>query len=576
MPALRLLISCLLVSCLFTPGLAAAAARKDDAPLDALVARYLADYWQRQPERASAAGLSAHDGRLRTLSTAEIGAEAAALRAMLAEHAAIDPDTLASLDAQVDHDLLGRHARIRLAEIDRFPRWQREPGEYLPLSPLTALLAESDRPAAERADDLRKRLDRLPARYAAGRANLRNPPRLFTENALRTAASQRRLLDETVPAFALTVPGQADALIASAKRASAALAEFETFLRDELLPRSDGPLAAGREQYAFYLRELHGLDLTPEELLALGEKHYARIEAELAAQARRIDPEKTWRQITEDLRARHPARDDLLGAYCRAIQRSRDHVRAKGLVTVPPGEEVRCVLSDPSQRAFSPFGVFQQPAPFADSKVGYLILHPVPEGLDKDREEALLRAHDHTWIDVIAPHEAYPGHHLQALKAQENPRPLRQVYSTPVFNEGWGLYTEELMHETGFYTDPEATRLTQLRLRLWRAARVLLDARLHTGAIDYDQARAFLVRNIGMEEGATAGEVGIYVARPSYAIGYVVGYYEIMQLREDYRRARGAAYDAREFHDRLLTLGSLPMPQVRRLLGLDSPPSSAP
>lgn len=562
--ALRLL---LLVALVLSP---VASAAPDDQPLDDLVRRYLADYWERQPEIASAAGLAAYDGRLRTGSETEVRAEAAALKTFLAEWGAIDPAGLASVDAQVDHDLLGRHARIRLAEIERFPGWQREPGDYLPLSPLTALLTDSGRPLAERATDLRKRLDVLPARYAAGRANLQRPPRLFTENALRAVTSQRRLLDETIPAFALTVPDQAQALQASAKSASAALGEFETFLREELLPRSDGSLAAGREQYAFYLRELHGLDLTPEQLLDLGRKHYARIEADLAAQARRIDPDKTWQQITEDLRANHPARDDLLGAYCRAIQRSRDHVRAKGLVTVPPGEEVRCMLSDPSQRAFSPFGVFQQPAPFAAGKVGYLILHPVPEGLGKDKEEALLRAHDYTWIDVIAPHEAYPGHHLQALKAQENPRPLRQVYSSPVFTEGWGLYTEELMHETGFYADPEATRLTQLRLRLWRAARVLLDARLHTGEIDYDQARAFLVENIGMEEGATAGEVGIYVSRPSYAIGYVVGYYEIMQLREDYRRAKGDAFDPREFHDRLLTLGSLPMPQVRRLLGLEA------
>lgn len=563
---LRLLLPCLLLL-----GTTASASTPDDRPLDDLVARYLADLWERQPEQASAAGLTAYDGRLRTLSAAEIAAEAVALKAFLAEHAAMDVAALASVDARVDHELLGRHARIRLAEIERFPYWQREPGDYLPLSPLTALLSESGRPAAERAQALRQRLDVLPLRYASGRANLQRPPKLFTENALRAVTSQRRLLDETIPEFAKSVPEQTDALIASAKRASAALTEFESFLRDELLPRSDGTLAAGREQYGFYLRELHGLDMSPEQLLALGEKHYASIEAELKAQAQRIDPDKTWQQITEDLRAHHPTRDDLLDAYCRAIQRSREHVRSKRLVTVPPGEEVRCILSDPSQRAFSPFGVFQQPAPFSKSKIGYLILHPVPEGLDKDKEESLLRAHDFTWIDVIAPHEAYPGHHLQALKAQENPRPLRQVYSTPVFNEGWGLYTEELMHETGFYTDPQATRLTQLRLRLWRAARVLLDARLHTGKISYDEAREFLSRNIGMEEGATAGEVGIYVSRPTYAIGYVVGYYEIMQLRDDYRRARGPDYDAREFHDRLLTLGSLPMPEVRRLLDLQEP-----
>src|SRR5688572_31336538 len=217
--ALRLL---LLVALALGPIVGANAnAAPDDQPLDDLVRRYLADYRERQPELASAAGLSAYDGRLRTGAEAELRAEAAALTTFLAEWGAIDPADLASVDAQVDHDLLGRHARIRLAEIERFPGWQREPGDYLPLSPLTALLGESGRPLDERATDLRKRLDVLPARYAAGRANLQRPPRLFTENALRAVTSQRRLLDETIPAFALTVPDQAEALQASAKRASA-------------------------------------------------------------------------------------------------------------------------------------------------------------------------------------------------------------------------------------------------------------------------------------------------------------------------------------------------------------------
>jgi uncharacterized protein (DUF885 family) len=178
----------------------------------------------------------------------------------------------------------------------------------------------------------------------------------------------------------------------------------------------------------------------------------------------------------------------------------------------------------------------------------------------------MLRAHDFTWISVIAPHESYPGHHLQALKAQENPRPFRKVYNSPVFSEGWGLYTEELMYETGFFKKPELTRLTQLRLRLWRAARIILDVKLHTGQITYEDARQFLVDKVGFEASSTAGEVNIYIFRPSYAIAYVVGFAQIMELREEYKQRRGRDFDLREFHDQLLTQGAMPIPLARKLL----------
>ena len=114
--------------------------------------------------------------------------------------------------------------------------------------------------------------------------------------------------------------------------------------------------------------------------------------------AQSIDKDKSWQEITEDIRANHPSADGLLQAYCDEIQRSRSHVIAKGLVTVPANEEVRCLDTPPSQRAFSPFGTFRQPPPFSDSKVGYLILHPIDPELSAERTEKMLRAHDRVAI----------------------------------------------------------------------------------------------------------------------------------------------------------------------------------
>ncbi len=565
-------VLCLAVCLAFALPLDASVEDSAEARLDALIERYLDDYWQRHPDRATRAGLSDWNDRLPDLRAEALAAEAEALRVFLMELAGIDPERLGSIDHRVDHDLMARHLRIRLAEIETLPRWRREPRLYLPFHAFNDLILDEFAPLEQRIDWLQARLDQLPTLLQAGQANLDRAPRRFVEDAIRSTESQLPFFRETVPAFAARVPERTESVQAAAAAAADAVEDYLVFLRADLLPRADGEVAVGREVYDFYLQVLHGLELDADGLIELGQRYYDEIEARLAAQAERIAPGRHWADVTEDIRDDHPTREDLLDAYCRDIQRSRAHVVERDLATVPPNEEVRCIHSDPSQRAFSPFGTFRTPAPFSESKIGYLILHPVPEGLSAEEETRRLRAHDFSWIEVIAPHEAYPGHHLQAILAQENPRPLRRVYSTPVFTEGWGLYTEELMHETGFFRTPEETRLTQLRLQLWRAARVLLDARLHTGQISVEEARDFLAEHIRMEYGATAGEVNIYVYRPSYAIGYVVGFYEMMALREQARAARGEDFELKAFHDEVLSLGSMPFPLVRELMALPPEP----
>ncbi len=539
------------------------------AELDRIIDAYLNFHFETWPDRATRAGVRGHDHRLPGLTEQDFDQRVESLETFIARLDELDSDSMTDLDHRVDHDLLGRQLRLQRAGIQDRQDWRREPRIYLPFGALNSLVTGDFADAGDRAEWLTSRLEALPDSLAAGRENLDNPPELFTREAIDSARAQREFFEATIPDFAAEVPEHEEKLTAAAEKALEHVEKWIGFLEGELLDRSGGELAIGREDYEFLLRELHGLEMDADELLELGQRYFDETQELLESQARTIDPDADWRELTERIRDDHPEADDLLDAYCREIQRSREHVIERGLVTVPDNEEVRCIDSDPSQRAFSPFGTFQTPAPFSDDKVGYLILHPIPDDISESRQEELLRSHDLTWIQVIAPHEAYPGHHLQAILAQTNERPLRRVFSTSIFTEGWGLYTEELMYEHDYFQPREETRLTQLRLRLWRAARVLLDAGIHTGQMDREEARQFLADETGMEYDATAGEVGIYLYRPSYALGYVLGFHEMMSLREDYRQQAGDDFDLREFHDRVLGLGSLPFPLVRKLLGLE-------
>jgi len=131
-----------------------------------------------------------------------------------------------------------------------------------------------------------------------------------------------------------------------------------------------------------------------------------------------------------------------------------------------------------------------------------------------------------------------------------------------IFSEGWGLFTEQMMFEEGFLQGDDV-KLTQLRNRLWRAARVILDASLHTGQMSFDEAVDFMVEEIRFDRVAAELEVGMYTGRPTYFLGYLIGMVKIEEMRAEWIEKYGEPAEPRELYDALLRIGSLPPSLVR-------------
>ena len=134
--------------------------------------------------------------------------------------------------------------------------------------------------------------------------------------------------------------------------------------------------------------------------------------------------------------------------------------------------------------------------------------------------------------------------------------------------EGWALYCEEMMGEEGFYRQQEE-RFFQLIALLLRGVRILVDVGLHTGGMGYDEAVQLLVDRAIIGRYTAEAEVRRYCAAPGYQLCYAVGRREIKALREDYRKAAGADYTLRDFHEALLGYGGLPVSLMRWGMGLN-------
>jgi uncharacterized protein (DUF885 family) len=166
-------------------------------------------------------------------------------------------------------------------------------------------------------------------------------------------------------------------------------------------------------------------------------------------------------------------------------------------------------------------------------------------------------------IEVVAFHEAVPGHHLQLSRLQllTDLPALQRQRSLPVFSEGWGLYAEQLAEETGLYAN-ERGLLGSISTSLMRAARLVVDTGMHFYGWSREQALEFAVAHVPMPREFLANEIDRYVVMPGQALSYLTGKLEILRIRDQAQQQLGAAFSLPAFHAAVLDHGSLPMPTL--------------
>jgi uncharacterized protein (DUF885 family) len=160
----------------------------------------------------------------------------------------------------------------------------------------------------------------------------------------------------------------------------------------------------------------------------------------------------------------------------------------------------------------------------------------------------------------LAYHEGIPGHHMQrAISVELDGIPEFQRYATfTAYTEGWGLYTEQLGREMGFYEDPYSN-FGRLAMELWRACRLVVDTGIHNKRWTREQAIDYLVINTPNSVGDSTNAIERYIAMPGQATAYMIGKLEIVRLREKAIEKMGDKFDIRQFHDVVLKDGPVPL-----------------
>lgn len=524
-------------------------ARAGDAFLDLLVSVH--------PESATALGLHQKDTELddRTIEGHDRATdrEEELLRSLEARFASPKASPTARTDLAM---LLGAlRCDVRRRRVQR--PLQRQPDVYLePLGAIFQMTVRDYAPAAERAENVMARLEKIPKTVEAAKKNLLNPPRVWTEIAIDNAASSKAFLAEQRPFLVSALPAQTAKIDATLKLATAAYEDYRVYLQKSVLPRSNGRFSAGRELFEYLLKNDYFLDENADQLLAIGKKVFAETNEQMTTVARRIEPNaKHWSEVTKKLKTKHPSADELLEAYRKEVARARAFLAEKDAVSFPPGDQLD-VIDTPQFMRSTITAAYDQPPPFDPNVTkGFFFVTPVDKTLPRAKQEEMLREND--WADVVdtSVHEAYPGHHLQLSFARRSPSRVRKALDAAIFSEGWALYSEELMAELGYYDD--AQRLIQLEWALVRAARILLDVGLHVGDMTFEQAVKLLTDEVHLERQLALSEVKRYTESPTQPSAYMVGRQMIFRLRERAQKRDGAKFTLKAFHTDLLGRGTV-------------------
>src|SRR6204780_2242366 len=561
-----------------------AAASEKQAAWDKLADEYFDQvYFKFAPSNGTSDGLHQYDAMLENYSHAGIDANIAELRAFDKRVEELDAKGLDETRA-ADRELVLANIRGSFLTLEVVRPWEKNPDSYSSgiSNSVYVIMVRKFASADERLRSVVAREEKMPAVFAAARANLKNPPRIYTEIALEQLPGIISFFQNDVPAaFAgATDPALKAEFAKSNAAVIAGLQSYADWLKSDLLSRSNGDFRIGADTFSKKLLYDEMVDTPLDRLLEIGWANLRKNQAEFNRVAKELEPAKAPADVLAELAAMHPAPDKLLQSFRDTFDGLIAFIQTKHIITIP--SDVRPTLQEtpPFMRATT-FASMDTPGPFEKvaTEAYFNVTLPGPHDTPEEIEGRMASFNIGTIVSTST-HEAYPGHYIQFLWVNRAPTKVRMLLGASSNAEGWAHYCEQMMLDEGYgqpgtgakdAREAKLIRLGQLQDALLRNARFIVGIKMHTGQMTYDQAIDFFV-----SEGYQSRSIGTVEAKrgtsdPTY-LYYTLGKLQILKLREDVMKKEGFAFSLEQFHNNFMKQGFPPIKIVRQaMLGDNSP-----
>src|SRR5882762_9005444 len=520
------------------------------------------------PVAATSAGYHEHNGlrldeRLDDLSPRGMQEQRSFYSDFRDRLALIKPESL-SPEERADYQIIQNQIDLTVLELRKIQSFRHNPTMYVELigNALFSPFVLEYAPIETRYRHIVQRLFKIPSLIQNAKTTLVDSPKVWTRVAMEENDGNIGLIDKTLREH--VPPTLKSDYDRAAKAALEALNDFNQHLRTT--PSRSGDWRLGKEMYDKKFSYMLVSGKTPEQVLAEAEASLKSVRADME----KLAAPRSVKEALDKIAQQHATPETFMELARKDLEEATKFVREKHLLTLPARSNLQVIPTPEFMRGIYSVAGFNQ-APALEPQLGaFYWVTPIPTTWPKERIESKLREYNIYGLQEITIHEAMPGHYVQ-LEIANNAEPksrrlLRNIYGNGPYVEGWATYAQQLMSDEGFLNNSVELRLTLLKQLLRSISNAILDIRLQTMGMTDQQALDLMINDTFQEKEEATGKLQRAQLSSCQLPMYFIGWRGWLDVREEYKKRKGAAFQLSEFHDAALKESAVPLPALGELL----------
>jgi uncharacterized protein (DUF885 family) len=557
---------------------------KDDAAFTIYENSFLDALWKQNPDWATSVGYHKYDSLLYIPNGQS--------RDKMMDFVRVQTDSLSRFEVnslteanRIDYKMMQNQLEYAQWQIQQLKAYEWDPSSYNVIGTFAYILNEHYAPLAKRMRNFYQRMVNVPLYYKEAEKQIKNPVAELTSLAIEQNLGGLEVIEKdfadslkktNIPKAEQKLMTDRAALCAQAIKG---YADWLKALKNDH-PRS---FRLGRDLYEDKFKYEIVSANTAQQVYNAAVQRKKYLHGEMAKISRQLWPkyfgQKTMPTDTlglvsamiDTLSSKHVKPDEFQSAIVQLIPKLNAFVKAKDLVTLDPSKPL-VIRKEPGYMAGVAGASMSGPGPYDKGGNSYYNVGSLA-GWSPEKAESYLREYNQYIIQILSIHEAVPGHYVQGVYANKAPSIIKSVFGNGAMNEGWAVYAEEMMLDSGYGNKEPEMRLMWYKWHLRSVCNTILDYSVHSGNMTKEQAIKMLTAEAFQQQAEAEGKWKRVSVSSVQLTSYYTGYKEIVDLRDAYKTKMGDKYKLKEFNEKFLSYGSAPVKFIKEAM-LAKPPVS--
>lgn len=571
------LILCITIASCKKDGSVGPQSAHDDAAFTLYKNNFLEGLWKLEPDEATLEGFHKFDSLLTIPNDKN--------REKLLYFAKLQIDSLSNYQAssltpvnKMDYQVIENQMEYVEWQLQELRAFEWDPTSYNLLGSFARILNEPYAPLVKRLHNFYDRMGFLPEYYKEAEKSIHNPVKELTALAIDQMQNGLNIFGkefaDSLKKSGITASEQKqmlDRAAASAETIKAFTSWLQNLKNDH--PRS---FRLGKELYDAKFKYEIQSDMTPQQLYDAAVERKKHLHAEMDALSKQLWPKYFGNspmpgdtlgliaRVIDTISAAHVKQSDFQKTVEGTISKLTAFVKSKNLMAFNPSSPL-IVRREPGYMEGIAAASFSPPGPYDKNGNCYFNVANIG-GWPADKAKSFLREYNNYTLQILCMHEAVPGHYLQYSYAAQSPDPLKSVFASAATVEGWAVYGEQLMIDSGYEKNTPEMKLMWYKWHLRSVCNTILDFGVHEQNMSRQDAMKLLTRE-AFQQTAEAEDKWKRVTETSVQLdSYFAGYKEIMNLRDAYKKQAGDKYSLKDFNEKFLSYGSVPVRYIRDVM----------